>query len=873
MTESVTSPPCKVRIVYMGEADEWAVYLKNVLNSSRMFPKSSVVLHLLQPSMILQEEEHEQVRSSTCIVLLMSAAFLDLQYNPEVLGTYREVFYPPHKMVLLFCGVCEDELPRDYFQHWQLWRKMYVEDEPSVYISTILDTISGVENSKAEDENEKRLRDGDSVRELEPVITPITLAEESQPPESPLEKGQPQQDSVTGPESKIQPESSGHETCLTIQPSRVLCGAQVKIFIILRSVLDCQAKTEVEFSCKDSAPKREPGTFENEYTISVNSPDMPQGMVLVSLYCNDSVICSRPITYFTNMGEISSYLENVSSPLDFMCQAFNITSNGTEALDILLTESLKSRMPPSGLHIFGVSQVEEENMSAYQRNEELPTLLHFAAKFGFKKLATLLLQCPGAMQAYSVVNKYGDYPNNIAEKNGFTDLRQFMDEYVETADMLKSHIKETITQEGDEDVYESMSTASRDILLKYSLNPGCKEDIYESMMELDPDCMEDIYEDMEKSRRQSLNPEDAMLRKFFQGKTDTHSTAEEGVEVEQESKEEEEEQEERGECENSENWEEEDPYNMCFPDEIYDTVDEHVNYIPEIINRPPAPIPRPSATAQPEDNKTYISRVFSEKSNLGHENTLTQGGPYAVAAKPVRDRLSVTTYDPYAGMKTPGQRQLISLQERVKVGAMNVDEAVQEFKAWQLDQERRSQSLRFQQDNLKKLRESITRRHKETGKTGKDIEITGPLAKGQQRGDIPMRMECCVYEPTPRMTVLPPASTLPSRPIQRGSWQNGSTSSTSSNESNRLSTHSTLSYSSGADGDFEDVVDLPLPPRPPRHPEPPPVLPPPRIPPRIPERVPENPMSERYVHYPPRSLPQRPHHRAASPPPIPRRAR
>ncbi|KAG9344241.1 hypothetical protein JZ751_010910 [Albula glossodonta] len=370
----------------------------------------------------------------------------------------------------------------------------------------------------------------------------------------------------------------------------------------------------------------------------------------------------------------------------------------------------------------------------------------------------------------------------------------------ETADMLKSHIKETITQEGDEDVYESMSTASRDILLKYSLNPGCKEDIYESMMELDPDCMEDIYEDMEKSRRQSLNPEDAMLRKFFQGKTDTHSTAEEGVEVEQESKEEEEEQEERGECENPENWEEEDPYNMCFPDEIYDTVDEHVNYIPEIINRPPAPIPRPSATTQPEDNKTYISRV---------------------AAKPVRDRLSVTTYDPYAGMKTPGQRQLISLQERVKVGAMNVDEAVQEFKAWQLDQERRSQSLRFQQ-------------------------ITGPLAKGQQRGDIPMRMECCVYEPTPRMTVLPPASTLPSRPIQRGSWQNGSTSSTS---------------------------NLPLPPRPPRHPEPPPVLPPPRIPPRIPERLPENPMSERYVHYPPRSLPQRPHHRAASPPPIPRRAR
>lgn len=48
-------------------------------------------------------------------------------------------------------------------------------------------------------------------------------------------------------------------------------------------------------------------------------------------------------------------------------------------------------------------------------------------------------------------------------------------------------------------------------------------------------------------------------------------------------------------------------------------------------------------------------------------------------------------------MKTPGQRQLISLQERVKVGEITVDEAVQEFKSWQFDHERRSSSIRYQQ--------------------------------------------------------------------------------------------------------------------------------------------------------------------------------
>lgn len=60
---------------------------------------------------------------------------------------------------------------------------------------------------------------------------------------------------------------------------------------------------------------------------------------------------------------------------------------------------------------------------------------------------------------------------------------------------------------------------------------------------------------------------------------------------------------------------------------------------------------------------------------------------------------STPPYDPYAGMKTPGQRQLISLQERVKVGEISVEEAVQEFRAWQADHERRASSIRYQQVN------------------------------------------------------------------------------------------------------------------------------------------------------------------------------
>lgn len=70
---------------------------------------------------------------------------------------------------------------------------------------------------------------------------------------------------------------------------------------------------------------------------------------------------------------------------------------------------------------------------------------------------------------------------------------------------------------------------------------------------------------------------------------------------------------------------------------------------------------------------------------------------FSLRSAPSAAELPVPAYDPYAGMKTPGQRQLICLQERVKVGEITVDEAVQEFKAWQFDHERRANSIRYQQ--------------------------------------------------------------------------------------------------------------------------------------------------------------------------------
>lgn len=43
-------------------------------------------------------------------------------------------------------------------------------------------------------------------------------------------------------------------------------------------------------------------------------------------------------------------------------QAFKIVPYNTETLDKLLTESLKNNIPASGLHLFGINQLEEDDM-------------------------------------------------------------------------------------------------------------------------------------------------------------------------------------------------------------------------------------------------------------------------------------------------------------------------------------------------------------------------------------------------------------------------------------------------------------------------------------------------------------------------------
>ncbi|XP_061490620.1 phosphoinositide 3-kinase adapter protein 1 isoform X2 [Rhineura floridana] len=729
------SSACNVLIIYGRDAGEWCRYLQSLFHLCQ-----EVQSYQVGNETTISTKELDLLRSSKCILILLSSGLVQCFYIPEILQGLQNVLQPPHKVVKLFCGISECGNYQEFFKDWSQWKQLTYDDDPDAYVAAVMKAISEGDSgcdsvTDAEVEDDRNLQDACNIAMSQQHGTLVTRL----------------------------------GSLNTVQPDRIRCGVKTIVYIILKCKLDSHVKVEVEFSSDSCQSVRAPARIENEYTVSVCPPDLLPGTVCLRLFSGDLMIAEANICYYTDMEEISNLLATAANPVEFMCQAFKIIPYNTEALDKILTESLKKNLPASGLHLIGINQLEEEDIIS-QRDEELPTLLHFSAKYGLKNLTALLLTCPGALQAYSVANKHGYYPNNIAENEGFKDLRQFIDEYVETADMLKSHIKEELMQgKEDDSVYESMAHLSTDLLMKCSLNPGCDEELYESMSGLVSGATEGLYVEMlqsEASNPFSQTTKTYMMRKFLEGVNVDVSELREDI------------------------------YHDCEDEELYHTVEQD-SFPQEMVNRPPVPVPRPDPSTKQQEKESYIYKVFAGKDQERPGNLYVSAGNIrkepADRGSKVQPQTSI--YDPFAGMKTPGQRQLITLQEQVKLGMLTVDEAVLCFKEWQLNQKRRSESFRFQQENLKRLRDSITRRQIEKQKAGKhaDLEISVPVGHSQ---NAPPKPECSIYESSPRKNLFPP--------IKRGDWKTESTSSTGSSSSNRSSTRSILSVSSGMDGDNED---------------------------------------------------------------------
>lgn len=132
---------CSVLIVHTSEAQDWASYLKLILESSQYFPQDSISFYLMDDEHSLQDEDYLIFSASQCILLLLSVSFVDIQSKPGVRNALKKFLYPPSKIVAFLCGITESDVLMDCFEHWNTWRKLDSEDEPGLYVSTVCDVI------------------------------------------------------------------------------------------------------------------------------------------------------------------------------------------------------------------------------------------------------------------------------------------------------------------------------------------------------------------------------------------------------------------------------------------------------------------------------------------------------------------------------------------------------------------------------------------------------------------------------------------------------------------------------------------------------------------------------------------------------------
>lgn len=118
-------------------------------------------------------------------------------------------------------------------------------------------------------------------------------------------------------------------------------------------------------------------------------------------------------------------------------KALNISPVDTEALDKLLAASLnKSKVSCRVVSAFDIDNPDDDlrNTSDFiiddgecsfyflVGEEEYPTLLHFAARYGFKDMMWILLECLGAIEALYVRNFNGLTALKLAEMHGHTTI-------------------------------------------------------------------------------------------------------------------------------------------------------------------------------------------------------------------------------------------------------------------------------------------------------------------------------------------------------------------------------------------------------------------------------------------------------------------
>ncbi|XP_023255370.1 B-cell scaffold protein with ankyrin repeats [Seriola lalandi dorsalis] len=394
-------------IIYETEAEQWATYLKTVFTG----PISEAGICCYDIATVSsRRDDFLRLAQYNCKLLILSKGMLEGLCQMWRFFLAR-VLSPAANVVVLLCGVESltpllERVPLNGDECLVISS----EQDAHVYLSTVTDIVKKGGSTTAAN------------------VNPLTC-------------------NLSGSEQKAeQMQSTGAHSVrcrAVVVPSRVPCGTSMDVFILLKNEAS-GSDAEVEFTAENQMLRLKPVHW-NDQILCVKAPDFPAGNVRVTVYSDGAPLSMAQLQYYSSMEEISCLLSRVADPVDFMCQALQVSS--VDKLDEKLSSMLLEGMPTGGFQALQCENTPDREIHP----ADVPSLLHFAAQYGFKSVSSLLLQCPGAERALHTANRHGQTPTEIAKSHGHTELHTLLKE---TLNMLNPD-----EDNGDASVYEVMCTA------------------------------------------------------------------------------------------------------------------------------------------------------------------------------------------------------------------------------------------------------------------------------------------------------------------------------------------------------------------------------------------------------------------------------
>ncbi|XP_040929187.1 B-cell scaffold protein with ankyrin repeats-like isoform X2 [Betta splendens] len=374
-------------IIYEAEAEQWASYLRSVFTGP--IPASGICCYDITGG---SGRDEPVLRPFACKLVILSKGLVEA-LSQRLRALLARVLSPAAGVVVLLCGV----------------------DSLTPLLELVpLDANECLQVSSEQDANEYLSAVTDVVR-----------------------KG------VGSPSADLNPVACGGSGSVLVVPSRVLCGSCVEVFVLLKNRA-VGGDAQLEFSGGNHTLSVTPARW-NERTLRVSAPDFAAGRVTVTVLSDGAALGSAALQYCSSTEELGHILSRLMDPVQLMCEALQVSS--VEKLDQRLASMLLEAMPGEGVQ--GL-RWPEQPQTELQR-EDLPSLLHFAAQFGLRRVARLLLQVPGAARALHAADRRGRTPAEVAREHGHAQLHALLKETPKVSNVSEDR--------SDAGVYEIMCTA------------------------------------------------------------------------------------------------------------------------------------------------------------------------------------------------------------------------------------------------------------------------------------------------------------------------------------------------------------------------------------------------------------------------------